>query len=67
VRAMFAVQFPVGFKAALNMRGFDMGPPLQPLSDAEVYKFNTVRSRIRMVITPVLELCKSLKKEKGQA
>ena len=27
VRAMFAVQFPVGFKAALNMRGFDMGPP----------------------------------------
>jgi dihydrodipicolinate synthase/N-acetylneuraminate lyase len=62
VRAMFAVQFPVGFKAALSMRGFEMGPPLQPLSDAEIYKFNTVKSRIRMVMAPALELCKTLKK-----
>ena len=62
VRAMFAVQFPVGFKAAINMRGFDFGPPLQPLSDAEIYKYNTVKSRIRMVLGPALELCEKLKK-----
>lgn len=59
-RAMFAVQFPLGFKAALSLRGFDMGPAWQPLSDAETYRYNTVRSRIKMILTPLIKLCDEL-------
>lgn len=61
VRAMFAVQFPLGFKAALEMRGFDMGAAWQPLSNAEVYHYNTVKSRIRMILEPIIELAESLR------
>ena len=46
VRAMFALPFPLGFKVALETRGFSMGPPKQPLSDAERFKYRTVRARI---------------------
>ena len=63
VRAMFAVQFPLGFKAALEMRGFDMGPAWQPLSDGETYHYNSVKSRIQMILGPILALIKDLKKE----
>lgn len=60
VRAMFAVQFPLGFKAALEMRGFDMGPAIQPLNPGEVYRYNTVKSRIRIILEPIIELAASL-------
>jgi 4-hydroxy-tetrahydrodipicolinate synthase len=55
VRAMFALPFPVGFKVALETRGFKMGPPRQPLSNAEQYKFNTVKARIEKIMRPLLE------------
>ena len=55
VRAMFALPFPVGFKVALETRGFKMGPPRQPLSNAEQYKFNTVKARIAKIMRPILE------------
>jgi len=29
----------LGFKLAMEMRGFKMGPPKQPLSDAERFKY----------------------------
>ncbi|MHA1936560.1 MAG: dihydrodipicolinate synthase family protein [Candidatus Thorarchaeota archaeon] len=45
VRAMFSITFPLGFKVAMEMRGFQMGPPKQPLSDAERFKFNTTKVR----------------------
>jgi dihydrodipicolinate synthase/N-acetylneuraminate lyase len=61
VRAMFAVQFPLGFKAALEMRGFEMGPAWQPLSDAETYRYNTVKSRIGMIMKPLIKLAESLR------
>ena len=32
-KAMFGAPFPVAFKAALEIRGFEMGDPLLPLSD----------------------------------
>ncbi|WP_319411631.1 dihydrodipicolinate synthase family protein [uncultured Cohaesibacter sp.] len=32
-KAMFGAPFPVAFKAALEIRGFEMGEPLLPLSD----------------------------------
>ena len=55
VRAMFALPFPLGFKGALETRGFDMGPPIQPLSDAERFKYRTVKARIEKVIAPLLD------------
>jgi N-acetylneuraminate lyase/4-hydroxy-tetrahydrodipicolinate synthase len=55
VRSMFALPFPLGFKLSLEMRGFNMGPPKQPLSDAEQFKYRTVKSRIEKLIRPFLE------------
>ena len=55
VRAMFAMPFPLGFKVALETRGFEMGPPKQPLSDAEQFKYGTVKARIEKIMNPILE------------
>jgi N-acetylneuraminate lyase/4-hydroxy-tetrahydrodipicolinate synthase len=55
VRAMFSLPFPIGFKVALETRGFKMGPPRQLLSDAERFKFNTMRARIEKIMNPLLE------------
>jgi len=55
IRAMFAMPFPLGFKTALEVRGFEMGPPQQPLSAAEHFRFLGVRSRIEKIMRPILE------------
>jgi 4-hydroxy-tetrahydrodipicolinate synthase len=55
VRAMFSLPFPLGFKVALETRGFKMGPPKQPLSDAERFKYNTMKARIEKTMNPLLE------------
>ena len=55
VRAMFALPFPVGFKLALETRGFRMGPPKQPLSSAEQARYETVRADIQKIMKPLLE------------
>jgi 4-hydroxy-tetrahydrodipicolinate synthase len=55
IRAMSALPFPLGFKLALETRGFHMGPPKQPLSDAEQFKFQTVKAHIDKIIRPFLE------------
>ena len=55
IRAMFALPFPLGFKVALETRGFKMGPPKQPLSDAERFKFKTMKARIEKIMHPFLE------------
>lgn len=55
IRAMFSVAFPLGFKVAMEMRGFQMGPPKQPLSDAERFKFNTTKVRIQKIMKPILK------------
>ena len=54
VRAMFSLPFPMGFKVALEMRGFNLGPPKQPLSDDESQRFNTTRTEIEKILKPVL-------------
>ena len=65
IRAMFSLPFPLGFKFAMEMRGFAMGPPKQPLSDAERFKFNTMKARIEKILTPILkELDKTSKKNR---
>ena len=55
VRTMFAAPFPVGFKLALELRGFEMGPPLIPLSHADAYQVSIVRSRLNMLMNPILK------------
>jgi 4-hydroxy-tetrahydrodipicolinate synthase len=67
VRAMFALPFPLGFKVALETRGFDMGPPIQPLSDAERFKYRTVKARIEKVIAPLLDSLKNQSQATGGA
>lgn len=55
IRTMFAAPFPIGFKLALELRGIEMGPPLIPPSAADTYQINTVRSRLKMLIEPIIE------------
>jgi len=55
IRAMFSLPFPLGFKVALEVRGFEMGPPRQPLSDGERSKFNATRIWIENIMGPILE------------
>ncbi|MGA2463698.1 MAG: dihydrodipicolinate synthase family protein [Thermodesulfobacteriota bacterium] len=54
IRAMFSVPFPLGFKTALEVRGFKMGPPQQPLSEAEYFRFAGTKSRIEKIMNPIL-------------
>jgi 4-hydroxy-tetrahydrodipicolinate synthase len=54
IRAMFALPFPLGFKVALETRGFKMGPPKQPLPDAEHFNFNAMKARVEKAMTPML-------------
>ena len=55
IRAMFSVPFPLGFKTALEVRGFNMGAPQQPLSDAETFRFLGTKSRIEKIMKPILD------------
>lgn len=50
IRAMFALPFPLGFKAALEVRGFRMGESKRPLSDADQYNYQKVISRIEIIL-----------------
>ena len=54
IRTMFAAPFPIGFKLAMEMRGIKMGPPLIPPSAADMYQINTVKSRLKMLMEPIL-------------
>jgi 4-hydroxy-tetrahydrodipicolinate synthase len=67
VRAMFSLPFPLGFKVAMEMRGFAMGPPKQPLSDAERFKFNTMKTRIEKIMNATLEGLPKTSKESRKA
>lgn len=62
VRAMFSLPFPLGFKMALETRGFKMGLPKQPLSDVERSKFNPMKARIEKIMNPMLERLKKRSK-----
>ncbi len=55
VRAMFAMPFPLGFKTALEIRGFNVGPIRPPLSNAEKYNSKMVRARIEKILLPILQ------------
>lgn len=55
IRTMFAAPFPIGFKLALELRGIKMGPPLIPPSAADTFQINTVKSRLKMLIEPMID------------
>ncbi|QJT07563.1 dihydrodipicolinate synthase family protein [Oceanidesulfovibrio marinus] len=59
VRTMFAAPFPVGFKLALELRGFEMGPPLLPLGTTDEEKLESVKQELK----PLME--KALKRFEG--
>lgn len=55
VRSMFSVAFPVGFKLALELRGFDMGPALLPLSDRDREEVESLREELKPLMRTALE------------
>lgn len=55
LRAMNAVPFPIGFKAALEVRGFSMGAHRAVLSDAEKYNLRLVKSRIEKIMNQLFK------------
>lgn len=50
IRTMFALPFPLGFKAALEVRGFNMGAPKRPLSEAGKYNYRKIKGRIKIIL-----------------
>jgi N-acetylneuraminate lyase/4-hydroxy-tetrahydrodipicolinate synthase len=58
LRTMFSLPFPLGFKYAMGLRGFKMGPPKQPLSDAERFNYRNTTVRIEKIMTSILEQLK---------
>lgn len=50
IRAMFSLSFPLGFKAALEVRGFKMGKNKQPLSPADQYSYSMIKSRLERIL-----------------
>jgi N-acetylneuraminate lyase/4-hydroxy-tetrahydrodipicolinate synthase len=54
LRTMFSLPFPLGFKLGMEMRGFKMGPPKQPLSDAERFNYRNTKVRIEKIMLSIL-------------
>lgn len=55
IRTCFSLPFPVGFKLAMECRGFAMGPPKQPLPASEEAHRERLRSRIQKLISSILD------------
>ena len=54
IRAMFSIQFPLGFKAAMEVRGFRMGPSKTALTDADKARAEATKKRLHTILS---ELC----------
>ena len=59
IRTMFSLPFPLGFKIAIEMRGFNMGPPKQPLSHKDASQLNEIKLSLEQLLQPIM---KSLEK-----
>ena len=55
IRTMFTLPFPLGFKIAMGMRGFEMGPPKQPLSNKDEPQFNAIKLRLQASFQPIIK------------
>ena len=54
IRTMFSVPFPLGFKAAMDVRGFRMGPPKAALTESDKAKAEGCKKRLQTILA---ELC----------
>ena len=54
IRTMFSVPFPLGFKSAMEVRGFRMGPPKAALTEVEKIKAEGCKKRLHKILS---ELC----------
>jgi len=54
IRTMFSVPFPLGFKSAMEVRGFRMGPPKAALTEADKIKAEGCKKRLHSILS---ELC----------
>ncbi len=54
IRAMFSIQFPLGFKAAMEVRGFKMGPSKTALTEADKARAEATKGRLHSILS---ELC----------
>lgn len=54
IRTMFSVPFPLGFKAAMEVRGFKMGPPKAALTEADKIRGEAAKKRLYEILS---ELC----------
>ncbi len=54
IRIMFSVPFPLGFKAAMEIRGFEMGPPKAAISQADIIRASGLKTRLHAALS---ELC----------
>ncbi|MCE5251053.1 dihydrodipicolinate synthase family protein [bacterium] len=54
IRTMFSVPFPAGFKAAMEVRGFNMGPLKVALTEADKAKTEGCKKRLHSILS---ELC----------
>ncbi|MFC1693589.1 dihydrodipicolinate synthase family protein [Candidatus Latescibacterota bacterium] len=54
IRNMFSIPFPLGFKAAMEVRGFRMGPPKAALAEADKIKTEACKNRLHTILS---ELC----------
>ena len=67
ITLMFELPFPIGFKAALEFRGFAMGPLKQSLSAAEQARMGALKIKIQAALQKVLDFIdqEGLDKTKG--
>jgi len=56
IRVMFSVPFPAGFKFALEVRGFEMGPLKQPFGTSSTKQLSAAKDDIRSQISSLLKL-----------
>lgn len=54
IRTMFSVPLPLGFKAAMEVRGFRMGPSKAALTDADIIRLEACKKRLHDILS---ELC----------
>ena len=66
VRTMFAVPLPLGFKMALEIRGYNVGSIRPPLSDPEKYNSKMIRTRIEKVMKPILQRIEKIKEKNAK-
>lgn len=54
IKLMFSLDFPLGFRAAVELRGFDLGSCRQPLSAAQEKAVDRLKAELQPLMTQIL-------------